>query len=225
MKNKILIALLFLSAIAFAQEPITKNLGDFNTLKIFNGLSVELEKSNKAKLVITGSQADEVVVKNANGTLKIRLHFPENFIAEDVQVKLFYKNDIAILDANEGGLIFSEETIKQKHLEVKAQEGASIKLPVKTEHLKVKSVTGGVIILEGKALNQLVEVTTGGIYKGENVKSAQAVVTSASGGIVNVNVSDILDAKVRFGGNIYYKGKPKTIKEKKIIGGSIKPMY
>ena len=34
------------------------------------------------------------------------------------------------------------KAINQTHLEVKAQEGASIKLDIKTKHLKVKSVTG-----------------------------------------------------------------------------------
>jgi len=32
----------------------------------------------------------------------------------------------------------------------------------------------------------------------------------------------LLDAKVRFGGTVFYKGKPKDIKTKKIIGGTIK---
>ena len=34
--------------------------------------------------------------------------------------------------------------------------------------------------------------------------------------------AEVLDAKVRFGGTIHYKGTPEVLKTKKIIGGTIK---
>ena len=219
--KKLTLALVLSCSILFAQESISKKLGDFTTLKVFNGLTVELQKSNKSKIEITGSKSKDVSIKNSNGILKIRLKFPEGFTAEDLNIKIYYANNIDILDANEGATIKSKEVFKQQHLEVKVQEGAKIKMEINTKHLVVKSVSGGIIQLEGVAQNQTIEATTGGIYKAFEVKSKQAIVTAASGARVEVNITDVLDAKVRFGGTIYYQGTPEVLKTKKIIGGTI----
>jgi hypothetical protein len=154
--------------------------------------------------------------------LKIRLHFPDSFTAEDVKIVLYYSKNIDVLDANEGGTIFSDVTINQQHVEVKVQEGAKIYLDVDTKHLTVKAVSGGIIELTGATQNQNVEATTGGIYEAYELQSQQAIVTAASGATVEVNANEILDAKVRFGGNIYYIGTPEVLKTKKVIGGVIK---
>ncbi|MBL4939430.1 MAG: DUF2807 domain-containing protein, partial [Lutibacter sp.] len=178
-------------------------------------------KSNKSKIEITGSKSKDVSIKNSNGMLKIRLKFPEGFTAEDLNIKIYYANNIDILDANEGAIISSKETFKQQHIEVKVQEGAKINMAINTKHLVVKSVSGGIIKLEGVAQNQSIEATTGGIYEAFKVQSKQAVVTAASGARVEVNITEVLDAKVRFGGTIYYQGTPEVLKIKKIIGGTI----
>ena len=222
MKHLLLLSL-FICSVAFAQDPVTKNIGDYHTLKVFNGLHVELKKSGSSKVEIEGAKSDDVVIKNSDGVLKIRLQFPDSFTAEGVRIVLYYNKPIQVLDANEGAEIHSEKTIKQKQLEVKVQEGAKIITAVNVDYLTVKSVTGGLIKLSGSTGNQNVEATTGGIYEGYELKSDHASVTAASGAQVRVTASDFLDARVRFGGNIYYMGNPETLKTKKVIGGSIKP--
>jgi hypothetical protein len=126
------------------------------------------------------------------------------------------------LDTNEGASIVSQELIKQQHLEVRAQEGAKIKLEIETEYLSVKSVSGGIISLNGVTESQTVEANTGGIYSGYGLQSKRATVTSSSGANVEVIASELLDANVRFGGSIYYKGTPEVLKTKVMIGGTIK---
>lgn len=220
MKQLLLVSLLICS-VAFAQEPISKNVGDYHTLKVFNGLHVELKKSGGSKVEIHGAQSEDVVVKNSDGILKIRLQFPDRFTAEGVRITLYYNNPIQVLDANEGAEIISQKTIKQKQLEVKVQEGAKIITDINVDYLTVKSVTGGLIKLSGSTSNQNVEATTGGIYEGYELKSDHASVTSASGALVRITAADLLDARVRFGGTIYYQGNPETLKTKKVIGGTI----
>jgi hypothetical protein len=220
--KKLALLLTLTCSIVFAQETITKNLGDFNTLKVYNGLTVEIQKSSTSKIEISGKKAEDVTVKNSNGILKVRLKFPEGFTSEDVRIKLYYSNTMDVLDANEGGKISSEEVLKQQHLEVKVQEGAFINVPIDTKYLVVKAVSGGAISLTGSTQNQTIEATTGGIYEAFDLQSKQTTVTAASGARVEVKTSEILDAKVRFGGTIYYKGTPEVLKTKKIIGGTIK---
>jgi hypothetical protein len=220
--KKLALLLILFSSTLFAQEPITTMLGDFNTVKAFNGLSVELQKSSSSKIEISGAQARDVSVKNSNGILKIRLKFPEGFIADNAKIVLYYVNDIAVLDANEGASIVSDETMKQQHLEVKTQEGAKIKLNIDTKYLIVKSVSGGIVSLVGSTESQTIEATTGGIYSGFDLQSKQAIAMSSSGANVEVKASELLDANVRFGGSIYYRGTPEVLKTKITIGGTIK---
>ena len=64
--KKLLLLLILTCSIVFAQETITKNLGDFNELKVYNGLTVKVKKGSKAKIEISGPQSEDVTVKNAD---------------------------------------------------------------------------------------------------------------------------------------------------------------
>ena len=218
---KLFILLIGFTAFSFAQDR-TQNLGDFNEIKIFNGLSVEIERSENSSIEISGEKTEDIVVKNVNGKLKVTLKFPELFNPDRVNIKIYYKEDILTLDANEGSAIFSDEDIDQVNLTIKTQEGAYIHVPVEVKYLTVKAVTGGSIRVRGTATNQEVEVTTGGVYEAYDLETEYADVIAASGGNVEVSVSNLLDAKVRFGGNVYYKGDPEKVNSKKVFGGKIK---
>jgi len=220
LKNSLFIAIFFASTISFSQERIV-NLGDFTVLKVFNGLTLELIRSDEQKIVITGEKKENLTIKTANGRLKVFLKFPELYNNKDVSVKLYYKEDIAVLDANEGSAIFSDETFKQQNVTIRSQEGAYIHLVLDVSFLTVKAISGGNIRLRGTVKNQEVEVTSGGVYDAYELISTNSDVLSASGGKVEVNVTSFLDASVRFGGIIEYKGNPEKVTTKKIIGGNI----
>jgi len=219
--KKLTFMLLLLTTSLFSQESIVTRLGDFTTVKVFSGLEVELIKSNEAKVVITGSKADQVSVKNKNGVLKFSLKFTDGFTKGDVAIQVYYLNKIDILDANEGAYIYSDTVLNQQHLELKTQEGADIDVDLNVKYLTIKSVSGGIVDVSGTTQNQTVDVNTGGIYHGYDLDSEQATVTCSAGGIIKVNVSEMLDATVNFGGTIYYKGNPEEVKTKKVIGGKI----
>ena len=209
----------FLSVTA-AQDRV-QNLGDVSEIKIFNGLSIKIERSDEAKVEITGKKADDVVIKNVDGTLKLSLKLPEIFNSDDVSITVFYKDDLKIIDANEGSVIISKEPIDQEKLTLKVQEGAYIKTPLKTKYLDIKAVSGGSIEVTGSTENQNVDVNTGGVYEAYDLQSTYADVNAASGGRAEVTVSNLLDAKVNFGGSIYYKGNPEKVTTKKVLGGNI----
>ncbi len=223
MMNKIIIAfVLLVSTIGFSQEKIERELGTFDKIKVFNGLNVTLKKDSKSSIEITGKKADEVVLKNVNGKLKLSMRFPKTFSSKDAEVTIYYSDDISVIDVNEGSYLGSENTIKQQYIELKTQEGAIIDLDVNVKYLESKPVTGGTIIVSGKAESQTVEATTGGTYKAYDLQSNHSTIVASSGALARVTVLEFLDAKVRFGGTVYYKGNPKEIKKKIIIGGTIK---
>jgi co-chaperonin GroES (HSP10) len=219
----IIFAFLCITGLLHSQGKIEKSLGDFHELKVYDLIEVTLVKSSENKISISGKNANAVVIVNKNGVLKIRMNLEESFDGNKTHAILHYKN-IDIVDANEGAYIYSDNTIKSFDLELKAQEGGLIKLPVETSFLDVKSTTGGNIEAKGFAKKQKVSLSTGGIYQGEHVKTEQTEVTVVAAGEAYVNASKLVDVKIRVGGDVYIYGNPETVNENKAIGGRIKRM-
>ena len=225
MKKTILICALLVSFNFLAQTTVTNNLGDFTILKVYNGIEVELIKSDGQRLEITGEKSEMVKIKNVDNTLKLSLPFslkPENNAANgQVIIKLYYNSIIAVIDANEAATITGKE-ITQDKLEVNAQERAFINLVVNTKHLNVRASSGGIIKLTGTTKNQDVDVDLYGVYNGFALEaSANSTVYAGTGAKAEVLTGETLNAKVSFGGSIFYKGNPEVLKDKKIIGGII----
>lgn len=207
--------------LAAAQTTLTKKLGEFSTVKVYNGIDLELVKSDENKIIVTGEKTDKVSIKNKKNILKIALNFPETTADGKVKITLYYASLLEIIDANEGATITAKK-IEQPQIEIKAQEGAFINIVVDVKHLMVKSVSGAVIKLTGTTKNQTVEANLGGIYHGYNlIVSDLNYVRAGSGSKVEVQAGETLDAKVSFGGSIFYKGTPEVFKDKKVIGGVI----
>lgn len=225
MKKYISLFILCCGFTVFGQTTITKNLGDYTTLKVYNGIELELIKSTESKLVITGNKSEMVTVKNVDNTLKITLPFsikPENNSANgQVLVKLYYMNPIAVIDANEGATITGKE-IKQEKLEVNSQERAFINLVLDVKHLEVRASSGGIIKLSGSVKNQDVNVDLYGIYNGYALlATSNSTVNAGTGAKAEISAGETLKAKVSFGGSIFYKGNPEVLKDKKVVGGII----
>lgn len=221
MKKFVFLSLIFVVSLTTAQTTITKNLGDFSTLKVFNGLEVELIKSDVQKLEISGEKSEKVKIKNVNNTLKLSLKFPELSADGKAIIKLYYNSNFTTIDANEGATITGKD-IKQDKLTVKAQERAFINLVVDIKHTEVRSSSGGIIKLTGTSKNQNVDLDLYGIYHGYGLKvTDNSTVKAGTGAKAEILAGETLSAKVSFGGSIFYKGNPEVIKDKKVIGGII----
>ncbi len=216
---------MFAAILLNAQTTVTKNLGDFSILKVYNGIEVELIKATNQKLEITGDKSEMVKIKNVNNTLKLSLPFslkPKDNTADGkVLIKLYYSKNIATIDANEGATITGKD-FNQDKVEVKAQERAFINLTTKSNYLTVRASSGGIIKLSGTAKNQEVSIDLYGIYHGFNLKTeGNSTVKAGTGAKAEILTGETLNAKVSFGGSIFYKGNPEIIKDKKVIGGII----
>ncbi|WP_208021473.1 head GIN domain-containing protein [Flavicella sediminum] len=216
-----LLAFLFLTNFMFAQDVVINDVKNFDELKVFNGLTVNLIKSEVQKIEISGEKATEVVVSNKKGVLKFTLKVKSLFKSDKVDINLYYNSIIGELDANQGAVITSKEVFKQTQLDVSSQEGAYIKLSLAVDYLKVKAITGGNIQLKGTAKSQSVDITTGSNYNGTELITKQTDISVTTGGEAKIFVEDILDAKVKLGGTIEYFGKTKSVKTTKVMGGSI----
>lgn len=221
MKKFSYLVLFFISFYVSAQQTITKNIGDFSTLKVYRGIQVELIASNEQKIEISGDKADKVTIRNNNNTLKISLKISGLLENGEVFVKLFYNKDIAIIDANEGATI-TGKNIKQESLEVKVQERAFINLVIAVKYLTIKSISGGIIKITGTSTTQTVDADLYGVYHGFGLLVKDLTkITSGTGARVEVSPGKTLKASVSFGGTVFYKGETNLIQHKKVAGGII----
>ncbi|KGL62422.1 head GIN domain-containing protein [Polaribacter sp. Hel1_85] len=225
MKKIVFIYTLMFCFTLVAQTKVIKNLGDYDTLKVYNGIEVELIKSDIQQLEITGEKSEMVKIKNVNNTLKLSLPFSlkpaDNAADGKVLIKLYYNKNIAIIDGNEGATITGKD-VNQEKLEVNAQERAFINLTTKVKYLKVRTSSGGIIKLSGTTENQEVDVDLYGIYNGFAMKTTNnSNVKAGTGAKAEILAGQTLNAKVSFGGSIFYKGNPEVVKDKKVIGGII----
>lgn len=221
MKNIIIASIFGLSQLCFAQDPITKDLGSFTKISTFDQINVTLIPSDKNQIVITGKLASEVEIVNKNGTLKVRLPLTKLLKGDEITATIYHRQ-LESVDANEGSRITSEATYEGVGFSVSAQEGSQININLDVDKVTVKGSQGSVISIAGNAKTQDVVMNSGAIYKAENLITNQTTITVNAGGEASINAKEIVDAKVRAGGNITVYGKPKQINQKVIAGGNIK---
>ena len=220
MKYCKLFILLLITQMGFSQETTTKNLGDFDAVKVFDKISLQLIPSEESKIELSGKNSSEVEIVNNNGELKVRMPIGKFLSGEDVTALLYYKN-IQSIDACEGSYVSSEKAIKQISFSLNSKEGAEIKLKLDVQKLSIRATSGGIINLEGTAKNQDIIISSGGVLNAKDLQTEQTNVSINAGGTADVRASELLDAKVRAGGTITIFGKPKQINQKTVLGGSI----
>jgi hypothetical protein len=221
MKNTLIIGLLLVTSFVFSQKTITKNVGDFSELKVFDLIVVNLIPASENKIVITGEHAADVKVINDNGTLKIRMYLDNRFKGEDTTVDLYYSK-LKIIDANEGSKITSQQPIVQNTIELKTQEGAIINIPLDVHFIKAKAVSGGIINLYGKAQTQDIMLNSGGIYEAQELISNDVTLKITAGGEAQIYANDSVTIRVSAGGNVLVYGHPKEVSQKTFAGGNIR---
>ncbi len=149
MKHIIYILLLFTIPV-ISQVKIDRDLGDFSKVAVYDGINLELVKSDENKVEITGKNTSFVVVKNKNGDLKIRLNLERRFSGDRTKVTLYYKTLYNRI-SHEGSNIFSKDTLKQADLNIKANSGSTQNFLINLNTLNTVAATGANINISGKA--------------------------------------------------------------------------
>lgn len=203
-----------------AQTPVSKSVGEFSELKIYDLINVELIESKENKIEITGEDASSVLIVQKNDVLKIKMALNKSFNGNKTFVKLFYTK-IDVIDANEGAKIVSNSIFKQYELEIKTQEGAKISVITDTNLLSIKSVTGGIINASGTTKTQNIKLRTGGVYKGSLLQAEHSKIKIKTGGVANVSSSESVEVEIVAGGDLILHKTPKKIKQVNIIGGRV----
>ena len=208
----------------FAQSNIDRDLGDFSKVAVYDGINLELVKSDENKVEITGKNTNFVVVKNKNGDLKIRLNLERRFSGDKTKVTLFYKTLYNII-SHEGSNVFSKDTIKQADLNVKANTGSTLNIIVALNTLNTTSATGSTVNLSGSAEYHDCSTSTGAEINAEKLTTTETYATSTTGGLIEVSATKELEANSKLGGVINVHKKTDKIVESISLGGVVNYIY
>ena len=201
-----------------------RKIGDFQKLSVYDGINVELIKSDTNRVEITGKNTAYIVVKNKNGDLKIRLSVERRFSGNRTKVSVFYKSLYSII-SHEGANIFSKDTIKQADLNLKANSGSRQNMIVKLNTLQATATAGAKINLKGIVKYQELSATTGAEIMASKLENEEANVVSTSGALVDVATRKDLKVNGKIGGIINVHTKTDKITEKISVGGTVNYLY
>lgn len=219
---KVLLLLFSFHALYAQEEKITQELEKFTEVKGFDGLSINLIKSDVNEAIITGANTKKVAIVNNEGVLKLRMEIDKIFSGYRTFIDLYHTEEVKVIDVNEDARISSEEPFIQGVLELKAQEGGELVVNCQTEQLLIKAITGGEITATGFSNNQDVIINTGGIYAGKGFKTEYTTITVNAGGNAEIYATEYVKANVKAGGEVLVYGDPAKMDEKTVFGGKIK---
>ena len=217
-----LMALVVLPNLLFAQTE--RKIGDFQKLSVYDGINVELIKSDTNRVEINGKNTAYIVVKNKNGDLKIRLSVERRFSGNRTKVSVFYKSLYSII-SHEGANIFSKDTINQADLNLKANSGSRQNMIVKLNTLQATATAGAKINIKGLAKYQELSATTGAEIMVSKVENVEANVVSTTGALIDVSTTKDLKVNSKIGGIINVHTKTDKITEKISVGGAVNYLY
>lgn len=210
---------LFMASLT-AQGTLEKEVGEFNEIKVFDLIAVNMIQSDANKIVIKGNNRDDIKWANKDGTLKLRMQLDKKFTGEDTFIEVYY-TDIDVIDGNEGAQITCNELLSKSKIELRAQEGARITIGMDVAVAEIRAVTGGIIEASGLAESQSIVLNTGGVFEGRNLRTSVSDVKISAGGEAEVFASDRVDVNVKAGGDVTVYGKPKQVNKKTFVGGRV----
>lgn len=220
MKKVLTLGLLFLTTAIFSQRMIDTEVGDFNKIKVFDLIEVNLIQSDEDRIVIKGRNVDDIIWMNRGGVLKLRMQLDRKFLGEDTLIEVYYTN-LDVIDGNEGAKITCNEMVKKDRIELRAQEGAAIHIGMDVEYADIRAVTGGIVQATGLAKNQSIVINTGGIFDGKDLRTSTTDIRISAGGEADIFASEAVDINVKAGGDVHVYGKPKRVYKNTFIGGRV----
>ncbi len=217
MKNSLcLIACVFcLTAMTYAQESESRNLGSFDGISVSSGIEAELVQGNSNSIDITakGIELEKVTTEIKGDVLKVGIDQSwwkslGKRSKRKVEVVITYSSTIESVHASSGSSIDSDDPIRSKRLELDASSGAFIDLELDVNDAVMDLSSGANMTLSGNAGKISVDMSSGSTLKAFELQSRTVHVDGSSGSTARVHASSGLSVDISSGATVRYKGDP-----------------
>jgi uncharacterized protein YxeA len=200
---------------------VRKTSNKFSGIKVSTGIDLYVSQGSKNKVTVEADENlhDIIITEVEDGVLKV---YSEKSIwkakARKVHVTI---KDLSLLKATSGSDVYGKGTIKTDEISISATSGADIRITVDATSVETSSTSGSDISIAGTTINHASSATSGASIDAYELESQNVLVKATSGADINIYASEKLDAKANSGGDIDFKGNPKSVNKKESSGGDI----
>jgi hypothetical protein len=208
----------------YGQQTRRMEVPPFKAVEVLGNFEVVLEQGqeNGVMLIGTEQEVERVKISVKGGILRISDLKSMNKRSE-VTVVVKYVQLVKLL-ATAGSLVYRKSEWAVDSLEIICSSGAKVDFTFLAQNLTVSVDKGATVSLKGRAKLVDAEASTGGIFDAYELICDSAKVRSNTGGLAKVYVKNYLEANAGAGGEISYRGIPKKIVPRKVLGGKIEQM-
>ncbi|MEN8118430.1 MAG: head GIN domain-containing protein [Bacteroidota bacterium] len=236
MKQKILflsfslLVLLFSTSCIFMGPPVkgngdvmqeTRTTDDFDKIKVSRGMNVYITQGDFTKVVVKADEnlLDIIETVTEGDVLVVTTN---SNIRKAKEKKVFVTTPhLEAIKCFAGSNVFSEDTIREKEMELSCSAGSNIKLELVSNHIEASAMAGSNIKLEGEVQSFYGKASSGSNIKAMDLVARKCDVKTSSGANIWITVNNSLMGSASSGGNIFYYGDPEDTDIHKSSGGNV----
>ena len=209
MKTRLLLTFfggLVLSAMAGAQNTVTRSLSSFDKIAISGGydkLILQEGSSESVSLQVDGVDADKILTEVHGSTLEIGMK-KGNYRNMNVRITVTYKNLKEVASSGSTN-IETASTIKANHFEIASSGSGNFKGNFDVKSLEVAISGSSDMTLSGMAGKQEIAISGSGNIHAENLKGHEAEVAISGSGNVMLGVDGPVQSAVSGSGKVSTK--------------------
>lgn len=206
-----------------AYSQVTYKLRDFDRINIQGNIEATLDQGDVEEVVVDeveAGTASKITVETEGKTLKIKMNLREQVRGDRIRLRIFFKNIKEIKATGGAGvnLVLPEESAD---FVAHVLTGASLNLEGHFSNLELAASTGGKVNVKGSAGYLEAEVNTTGEIRAGGLDAAKALLKAHTGGVLEVFVSQSVEASVSTAAEIILAGNPEGEKISSSAGGKI----
>ena len=157
-----LAALSLVGGLSLQAQEKTYKLSDFSQVDVQTKIKARLVASNESRVVVEGSQIDNIVVKQENDRVVIRFKSTKAIGSDPVPATVYYAAPLTYLGASGESEILAQDVLKGGNIRIDAGKGAFVQANVTADTLRASIAAGGQIQAGGDVTLVDVSVKTGG---------------------------------------------------------------
>jgi len=218
----ILLMVFVLVGVAHAQtQKDSRDLRNFNAVKVSNSIKAELVKGdrNKVEITVSGIDVGKVETSVVGETLEIKLA-RGNFRNHAVSVVVTYVELLGI-EANTSASVVSKDLIVAQEAYLFATTNAYLEAVVEADVLNIDAATNARIFVKGEVDELNIKAFTNAEIDGKNLTGKHIELQANTTATINFNAISSIGGSVATAAKVFYGGNPKDVDVKTTTGGSI----
>lgn len=219
----ILIAFIATFGISNAQtQNDSRQLRDFNVVKVSNAIKAELVKGDVNKVEITASGIDvgKVETSVVGDALEVRLA-RGNYRNHSVRVVVTYV-DIQGVEATSSAQVVAKSKIEALEAYLATSNNAYLEANVEADKLNLEAATNSRIFIKGNVKQLEVNAYTNAQVDGMNLVAQKVNVLGNTTASISFTATSSINGSLATAAKIVYDGNPSEVNVKTGTGGSIK---